>query len=217
MCSSDLWKRPRLGFLAAWFFVILAPTSSVLPIVSEVAAERRMYLPLLAVIVPVAWALCRARSLASFRGFAPSAEPASRRGAKLEHDIELRALQWRQPLVGVVVVALACVTWARNQDYRTEVSIMSDTVVKRPHNTRALTNLGVALVRAGKMELAVPHLENAIRLNPRQADAHFNLAMIRAEQKRWADAERHLRMVVELEPGNERARAALATVRRLMQ
>ena len=94
---------------------------------------------------------------------------------------------------------------------------MSDTVVKRPHNTRALTNLGVALVRAGKMELAVPHLENAIRLNPRQADAHFNLAMIRAEQKRWADAERHLRMVVELEPGNERARAALATVRRLMQ
>ena len=34
------------GFPGAWFFLILAPTSSVLPIVTEVAAEHRMYLPL---------------------------------------------------------------------------------------------------------------------------------------------------------------------------
>jgi len=173
------WRKPRAGFLAAWFFLILAPTSSLLPIASELAAERRMYLPLLAVVVPVAWAL-RTRWL------------------------------W----VGLVIV-LGAATWVRNADYRTEVSIMTDTVAKRPENTRALTNLGVALVRAGRMEEAVPRLEQAIRLNPRQADAHFNLAMIRAEQQRWADAEQHLRRVVELEPGNERARAAWETVRRL--
>ena len=40
-----------LGFLGAWFFLILGPSSSVVPIVSEPIAERRMYLPLLAVIV----------------------------------------------------------------------------------------------------------------------------------------------------------------------
>ena len=40
-----------LGFLGAWFFLILAPTSSVLPMSVEVAAERRMYLPLAAVVV----------------------------------------------------------------------------------------------------------------------------------------------------------------------
>jgi Flp pilus assembly protein TadD len=115
------------------------------------------------------------------------------------------------------VIVLAAATWARNVDYRTELSIMTDTVAKRPHNTRALTNLGVALVRAGRMEEAVPHLERAVGLNPRQADAHFNLAMIRAEQRRWAEAEEHLRRVVELEPGNERARAAWETVRRMMR
>ncbi|MHC4846335.1 MAG: hypothetical protein ACYTCU_09255, partial [Planctomycetota bacterium] len=46
-----LWRRPALGFLGAWLFVILAPTSSVLPIVTEVVAERRMYLPLASVVV----------------------------------------------------------------------------------------------------------------------------------------------------------------------
>ena len=39
-----LFKKPLLGFSLAAFFLILAPTSSVIPIVSEIAAEHRMYL-----------------------------------------------------------------------------------------------------------------------------------------------------------------------------
>ena len=46
-------------FLGAAFFLILAPTSSVLPIVTEVAAEHRMYLPLAAVAVLAAGVLAR--------------------------------------------------------------------------------------------------------------------------------------------------------------
>jgi tetratricopeptide (TPR) repeat protein len=39
------------GFLGAWFFLILAPSSSVVPILTELVAERRMYLPLAAVVM----------------------------------------------------------------------------------------------------------------------------------------------------------------------
>ena len=45
-----LWRWPRLGFLGAWFFVILAPTSSILPI-NDLAFEHRMYLSLAAVVL----------------------------------------------------------------------------------------------------------------------------------------------------------------------
>ena len=48
---SSLWRKPWLGFLGAWFFIILAPSSSVLPIFTEIAAEHRMYLPLIAPVV----------------------------------------------------------------------------------------------------------------------------------------------------------------------
>jgi len=43
-------RSPRLAFAGAWLFVILAPTSSIVPIATEVGAERRMYLPLVAVV-----------------------------------------------------------------------------------------------------------------------------------------------------------------------
>jgi hypothetical protein len=46
-----LRRSPPIGFLGAWFFVTLAPTSSVIPIATEVGAERRMYLPLIPIVV----------------------------------------------------------------------------------------------------------------------------------------------------------------------
>jgi tetratricopeptide (TPR) repeat protein len=45
------WK-PHWAWLGAWFFLLLAPTSSILPIISEVVAERRMYLPMLSLLIP---------------------------------------------------------------------------------------------------------------------------------------------------------------------
>jgi hypothetical protein len=45
-----LWKRKAWGFLGAWFFLILAPSSSVLPL-RQLAFEHRMYLSLAAVAV----------------------------------------------------------------------------------------------------------------------------------------------------------------------
>jgi tetratricopeptide (TPR) repeat protein len=52
-----IWKRSVFGFLGAWFFVILAPTSSVVPLVKQTIAEHRMYLPLAAVMTLVVLAL----------------------------------------------------------------------------------------------------------------------------------------------------------------
>ena len=66
-CSSShraLVRVPPLGFLGAWFFVALAPASSVLPIATEVGAERRMYVPLMALVtlaVLAVWLVVRAR------------------------------------------------------------------------------------------------------------------------------------------------------------
>ena len=45
-----LADRRALGFLGAWFFIILSPSSSVLPLVTQTMAEHRMYLPLASVV-----------------------------------------------------------------------------------------------------------------------------------------------------------------------
>ena len=46
-----LVRWPKPGFLLAWFFLTLAPTSTIVPIATEVGAERRMYLPLMGLVV----------------------------------------------------------------------------------------------------------------------------------------------------------------------
>ena len=52
LLAATVWalvRRPMWGFLGAWFFLMLAPTSSILPI-EDLAFEHRMYLPLAAVV-----------------------------------------------------------------------------------------------------------------------------------------------------------------------
>jgi protein O-mannosyl-transferase len=44
-------KRSPFGFIGAWFFAILAPSSSIVPLAKQTIAEHRMYLPLAAVIL----------------------------------------------------------------------------------------------------------------------------------------------------------------------
>ena len=127
-----LWKAPRWGYLGAWFFVILAPTSSILAL-PDMIFEHRMYLPLMAIVAGVcAGAFLVGR--AALRRLV--AEPASRRpiGATVA---TLAA--------GLIVAALAYLTVMRNRDYATEATLWRDVVAKVPGNPRAWNNLGKAL------------------------------------------------------------------------
>ena len=55
-----LARSPAIGWTLASYFVVLAPTSSILPLAHELVAERRMYLALLTVVVVVVLALSSA-------------------------------------------------------------------------------------------------------------------------------------------------------------
>ena len=124
-----LWRWPKLGFFGAFFFVILAPTSSVIPQIMQPIAEHRMYLPLATVIILIvlaAWAGLRRLSDRQWLS------------AQTAGDLGLVA-------AAAAALAMAVATFERNGDYRDDVSIWTDTVAKVPSNSRAKNNLGVAL------------------------------------------------------------------------
>lgn len=140
-----LGKRPALGFVGLWFFAILAPSSSVVPLVAQTMAEHRMYLPLAALTTLVVL------------------------GAYVAFD--RRTL----PIALATALALGVVTVGRNQDYRTELTLWSVTVAQRPQSPRAHANLGVVLLQSGATAAAVHHLDEAVRLQPDYPDARQNL------------------------------------------
>src|SRR5206468_2722328 len=106
-----LWRRPVLGFLGAWFFVILAPSSSVVPLVTQTMAEHRMYLPLAAVLALV---VLGARRVTGRNNLAT---------------------------LLVLAVAAGAAAWQRNEVYQDSKAIWQDTIAKVPQCARAHNNL----------------------------------------------------------------------------
>jgi Flp pilus assembly protein TadD len=144
----SLWRCPTLGFIGAWFFVILAPSSSVVPLVTQTIAEHRMYLPLASVTVLVVLGLHRLLGRHSAVIFL------------------------------VLAVGLGCATVQRNKDYRSELTIWNDTVAKCPDNERAHNNFGkILLDLPGQLPDAIAEFQAALRIKPDYPEAHYNLGI----------------------------------------
>ena len=145
-----LIRWPRLGFLGAWFFVILAPSSSIIPIATEVGAERRMYLPLAALV-----ALAVIGTRAAWRRLAPSS-----RGPRSGGPPQPSVATWAVPLA-VVATLLAATTIARTREYASAVTL-ARTIHERKPTAVSAHMLGEQLGLAGRDAEAIPYLRAAI-------------------------------------------------------
>jgi len=183
-----IYKRPRLGFLGVWFFVILGPSSSFVPILTEVAAEHRMYLPLAAVVVAVV--LCGyIMGIALLARLAISDRRRSRLGRALGYS-----------LAGGVVVILGLLSFQRNYDYASAFSIWNDAVNKQGGNWRAWCGRGVIYIQKRQYERAVGYFTQAIKLNPKYTEAYNNRGSAYGMQRDYDLAIRDFSEAIRLNP-----------------
>ena len=108
-------------------------------------------------------------------------------------------------LASVAGVALAILTFDRNEDYRSEVSIWRDTAVKAPRNQRAHNNLGLALATSGQFDEAEIQFQAAVDLKPDYADAYSNLGAMLVRNGRVDGAMAAYRKALEYQPDSEAA------------
>lgn len=165
-----LRRWPVAGFLGAWCFILLAPSSSFVPVVTQTMAEHRMYLPLAALVVALSFSV---------------------------HAV-LGRRAW--PLLGIVALALGGATFARLGDYRSELAIWGDTAAKYPASARAHNNYGQALFRAERLGEAIASYERAVALQSRYPESHYNLGVARMRQGDAARAIAHYETALRHEP-----------------
>ncbi|HKD35503.1 MAG TPA: tetratricopeptide repeat protein, partial [Pirellulales bacterium] len=182
-------KRSAWGFLAAEFFVILAPTSSFIPI-RDAAFDHRMYLPLAAVV-----------TLAVFVGYL-----AWRRIAGID---ELSAGERNEAtvargaaigLAAVVAVALGLATIHRNTAYASEETIWNDVLAKHPDNWRAYASLGKIADETGRTADAIAYYNRAAGTNQNEPQVQLTLADALAKQGSLEEAIGHYKRAIDLEP-----------------
>ncbi|MCX6952486.1 MAG: tetratricopeptide repeat protein [Verrucomicrobia bacterium] len=177
-----LWRRPLLGFVGAWFFLILAPSSSVVPLVTQTMAEHRMYLPLAALGALFAVLVYR------WLGGRSS---------------------W---LLAVCAVGCGAATVLRNHTYRDAVAIWADTVAHCPANPRAHNNLALALVHAGRASEAHDAYARAVALDPGYVSARYNWGVALLAAGRIAEAATQFEAAVRLAPSHADATLNLGNV-----
>ncbi|MGE5360884.1 MAG: tetratricopeptide repeat protein [Bacteroidales bacterium] len=181
-------RRQPWGFVGVVFFAVLAPSSSVLPLTHEIAAERRMYLSLASVVVlaVVGSYLIGQRLL-----------------ARLVRDARARRTAGAviaAVLVGGLVVTFATMTNARNRDYWSEEQIWRDAVEKRPDNPRARLNYGVDLFTWRRYAEAEQQLREAVRLRDADASAHGNLGAVLCSLGQLDEGVAHVERALALDP-----------------
>ena len=170
-----LWRRKHgLGWLGLGYFVLLAPTSSIVPIPGQPMAESRLYLPL---------ALLAAAGVLG--------------GYRLLHRRSF-------PLFALLVAGLASLTFFRNQDYQSSLTLWRDTVAKRPESARAHFSLAYVLAgQHGSEADALAHYAIALQLRPDYAEAHDGLATVLADMPgREAEALAHYEVALRLKPNS---------------
>lgn len=183
------WHRPALGFAGLFFFAVLAPTSSIIPIANEVGAERRVYLPMAALIAAMVWGL-----YVAWNRHIRNAPRKNERWAS-------KTWAW-QLGVALIVFALLLQTRARNTVFSDEVELWRTNIAAVPTNARAYNSLGLALATRGDLQAATTHYRHALELAPDFVMAHINLGLALKASGELALAVSHYKRALSLQPDN---------------
>ena len=170
-----------------WYLVTLAPVSGLVRIGQQQMADRYTYVPSVGVFVMLAGGAADVVARMPSRARAPAATAAL-----------------------LLAAALVQGTWRQVATWRDGVTLWEHAIAVGGSSTVSQTNLGVALEKEGRYDEAAGHLAEAVRLEPRNARAHVDLADVEFARGRYAEAAQSFERALELDPGDSVTRQSLA-------
>ncbi|MEO8660502.1 MAG: tetratricopeptide repeat protein [Bryobacteraceae bacterium] len=136
-----LYRRryPLASYGFFMFLILIAPTSSVVPI-RDLMVERRFYLPSLGMVLVVADA-CR------------------------HWRVPVKTLA---TAAAIVLALCAVLTWQRNHVWSSVEALWKDVIAKSPNKARPHSQLALAIYQRGDCAGSLPDFEKAIRIDPEE-------------------------------------------------
>ncbi len=186
-----LWFRwPRFAFWFLSLAIVLAPTSSIVPL-QDLCVEHRMYAPSAFALVILASAVFVC-------------------GRYLFHDHPKGV---SLTVCALVTIALAMTTYTRNSDYHSPIRMWTDVIQKTSTGSirsrllgRAYSNLGEAYGNANEWDRSIEMLEKALQFQQFPTQVHANLARAYIAKRQPDAAVEHYQKAIELSPESARIR-----------
>lgn len=177
--------KPFYLFGWFWFLLILLPVLGVIRIGGHSIADRYMYLPLAGLCVLITWA---------------SAEAVSKSPRKCRTLSAFTITIFLLFIVG---------SWKQSEVWRDSVTLFKHATAVTHANWMAEHQLGKAFMDAGLDKEALPHLLEALRINPRYALTLYNLSVIYGRSGHYDEALSMLEEAVRLAPDDVESRYLL--------
>ncbi|MEO5566923.1 MAG: tetratricopeptide repeat protein, partial [Gemmatimonadaceae bacterium] len=180
------WKMSRtatgrpIAFGILWFWIAIAPTSSIMPL-AEVTNDHRPFLAFAGLNAAVLWA--------AWLGL-----------RRLGAGYPLGHVNTIGLALAVLVIAVHAVsTYQRNKVWRTSESLWADVTRKSPGNGRALMNYGLVFMRRGDLDEARRMFLRARERLPNYSVLETNLGVVEAALGNPTTAEPHFTRAIALD------------------
>ena len=169
--TTAVWRYRRKGWLLTgwlWFVVTLVPVIGMVQVGEQGWANRYAYVPFMGLFVMAAW---------------------------LSSDLT-QQLRGQSVLTLTCVAALAGYAWVSHVQigyWRDSYTLFSRALDVTSKNGVAEANLGVALLQAGRPDLAEQHFRAAVAFMPELPTPHFDLGSVLQQEGHFDEALREYR------------------------
>ena len=182
------WRKQYPFLLVGWlwFLGMLVPMIGLIQVGSQPHADRYTYLPQIGLFLSVIW------------------------------GVAALAAKWHFPRVVtavtavVVVTAFTAVSYSQTSFWQNSETLWNQTLANTTKNPIAENNLGDVLVHQHRLDEAIVHFQNALRLYPDHAEANNNLGYALASQGKSAEAIPYYQAALRIRPAFPGAHQNLA-------
>ena len=100
----------------------------------------------------------------------------------------------------IIVAVLGILTLQQSRAYKNAETLWNDTLRKNPNSWPAHNNLGSALLLQGKVNEAIGHYYQILKIRPGDAEAHNNLGIAFGTQGKFVQAFEHYLQALQTRP-----------------
>jgi tetratricopeptide (TPR) repeat protein len=179
---SQRHEKPYLIMGWSWFVVALTPVIGLVQAGAQSMADRHMYMPLIGVIVTIAWGVP-----------------------------DLVRTRYRRQIVTAMTIAVTvtaiAITRGQLHHWRNSTTVFEHALAVTNDNFVAHNNLGEELLRAGNTQTAKEHFADAVRIQPNYAIARNNLAAVLARENEPTAAALQYKEAIRLAPTDPEIRS----------